>query len=158
MRFLGILGLLLILSQPAFAGCYTQAEAEAEQAIRIHSELMVIGLNCQHLTPAGQTNLYQSYRKFTDNHYSLFSQYEKTILGYYSRTKTKNPESALNALRTEFANKIALDVAKMRPDLFCQHYMPRIRRASTMSDDDIRKWAATFYPGHPTLKPLCAAK
>lgn len=135
--------------------CYTQSEAEAEQAIRIHSELMVIGLNCQHLTPAGQKNLYQSYREFTSRHEMLFAQYEATMLGYFLRTKASNPEAKLNTMRTEFANKIALDSAKMRPDLFCGHYMPRIQRVSTMAKSDIQKWAATFFPGHPPLHRIC---
>jgi len=139
-------------------GCYTQAEAEAEQAIRIHSELMVIGLNCQHLTPAGQKNLYQSYREFTSRHEMLFAQYEATMMGYFLRTKQTNPEARLNTMRTQFANKIALDSAKMRPDLFCGHYMPRIQRVSTMAKSDIQKWAATFFPGHPPLHQICGKK
>jgi hypothetical protein len=139
-------------------GCYTQVEAEAEQAIRIHSELMVIGLNCQHMTPAGQKNLYQSYREFTSRHSDLFARYERTMLGYYARTKSTNPEAKLNTMRTEFANKIALDSARMRPDLFCGHYMPRIQRVSTMQKTDIQKWAATFFPGHPPSQPICGQK
>ena len=137
------------------SGCYTQAEAIAEQAIRIHSELMVIGLNCQHMTPVGQKNLYQSYREFTARHSHLFAAYENTLLGYYQRTGSGNAESDLNVMRTQFANKISLDAAKMRPDLFCNHYMPRIQKVSTMGNDDIQKWAATFFPGHPPSKPVC---
>ena len=42
-----VFGFVLMLATPAFAGgCYTAREVEAEQAIRIHSELMVIGLTC----------------------------------------------------------------------------------------------------------------
>lgn len=145
----------VITVRPIQKACYTQQEAVAEQAIRIHSELMVIGLNCQHMTPAGQKNLYQSYREFTAAHSGLFAQYEATLLAYFVRTGSPGPESALNALRTDFANKIALDVAKMRPDLFCNHYIPRIQRVSTMNRGDIQKWAATFYPGHPPTKPIC---
>ena len=50
---------------PAATGrqCYTQEEAEAEQGIRIHSELMVIALNCQHMTPKGWKNFYQQYQE-----------------------------------------------------------------------------------------------
>src|SRR5687768_12155513 len=93
--FLVLLGLLAI-AQPAFAdmpvvtvrptvvsACYTKDEAIAEQAVRIHSELMVIGLNCQHMTPAGQKNLYQSYREFTARHSSLFARYETTLMNYF---------------------------------------------------------------------------
>lgn len=161
---LGFLGLV----RPAFAdiplfkahpkgasACYTKEEAIAEQAIRIHSELMVIGLNCQHMTPAGQKNLYQSYREFTAQHAKLFAQYEATLMGYFARTGASKPEASLNTMRTEFANKISLDAAKMRPDLFCNHYMPRIQRVSTMGSADIQKWAATFFPDHPVAHPLC---
>ena len=45
---------VMMLCAPAFAKCYTSKEVEAEQGVRILSELMVIGLNCQHLTPKGQ--------------------------------------------------------------------------------------------------------
>lgn len=170
MRFLSVFGAVLALvsfSQAALAeaivtvkptrvsGCYTQEEAVAEQAIRIHSELMVIGLNCQHMTPAGQKNLYQSYREFTARHSNLFASYENTLLGYFSRTGASNPESSLNTMRTQFANKISLDAAKMRPDLFCNHYMPRIQKVSTMGNADIQKWAGTFFPGHPVSHPIC---
>ena len=40
---------MTVMPLNAFAAqkCYSAAEAEADQGIRIHSELMVIGLNCQ---------------------------------------------------------------------------------------------------------------
>ncbi len=137
------------------SACYTKDEAIAEQAIRIHSELMVIGLNCQHMTPAGQKNLYQSYREFTARHSMLFAQYEATLMGYFLRTGAANPEASLNTMRTAFANKISFDAAKMRPDLFCNHYMGRIQKVSTMNKADIQKWAGTFFPEHPVSHPLC---
>lgn len=147
--------LAMPMAQAAGKNCYTQAEAEAEQAIRIHSELMVIGLNCQHMTPAGQKNLYQAYREFTDKNVGLFSAYETTLLNYFKRTGARDAEAEINSLRTAFANKISLDAAKMRPDLFCNHYMPRIQKASVMGRNDIQKWAATFFPSHPVSHPIC---
>ena len=47
------------------AGCYSAVESEAEQGIRIHSELMVIGLNCAHMADADGNNLYVQHSKFT---------------------------------------------------------------------------------------------
>ena len=47
MRLFALVSLFFIFSsQSVFASCYSSKEAEAEQGIRIHSELMVIGLNC----------------------------------------------------------------------------------------------------------------
>jgi hypothetical protein len=169
MKFLLSLLFVLSLSVPALAedgtvisvsptrvdGCYTQDEAVAEQGIRIHSELMVIALNCQHLTPAGQENLYQSYREMTSRNADLFSGYENTLIDYFRRTGSGSPEGQLNILRTQLANKISLDAARTRPDVFCSHYMPRIEKAAAMTRGQINKWASTFYPGHPASHPVC---
>lgn len=137
------------------ASCYTNDEAEAEQGIRIHSELMVIGLNCQHMFSAGSKNLYITYREFTSEHAKLFEAYEEDLLTYFSRTGARNPEAALNTLRTAFANKISNDAARMRPDMFCNRYAPRISKVANMDRATLQRWAGTFYPSHPVTKPIC---
>ena len=53
------------------------------------------------------------------------------------------------------AAKISNDVASMRPDVFCSRYAPRITKASSMGQMDVRRWASTFYKSHPVSKPLC---
>jgi len=156
MRFLLCLIAVALFSAPALAACYTTSEAEAEQAIRIHSELMIIGLNCQHKTAAGQANLYGQYKQFTAKNGSLFAGYEKVLISYFRRAGG-NEEKCLNDLRTRFANKISLDAARMRPDMFCQYYAPRIKKASAMTGAQLRQWAATFFPSHPPSQPVCAA-
>ena len=159
MKFLLTVLTVLAFSQTAMAApsCYTQTEAVAEQAIRIHSELMVIGLNCQHMYKANGQNLYGAYRNFTASNIKLFAAYERSLMEYFSRTGAGNPESELNSMRTIFANKIANDAARMRPDQFCKNYAGRIEKVANMSQADIKKWAATFYPSHPTTKPICAS-
>ena len=81
--FLFVLG---TLPASAAAACYTPDEAEAEQGIRIHSELMVIGLNCQHMARAGKKNLYLEYRDFTARHAQVFSDYETRLIRYFRRS------------------------------------------------------------------------
>ncbi len=148
---------VLLSSQAMAASCYTMPEAESEQGIRIHSELMVIGLNCQHMYKANGKNLYAAYRTFTANNIKLFAAYERNLMEYFRRTGSPDPEAQLNSMRTIFANKIANDSARMRPDQFCKHYASRIEKVANMSQSDIKKWAATFYPSHPTSKPICAS-
>lgn len=139
----------------AASNCYTPVEAEAEQGIRIHSELMVIGLNCQRNYRANGENLYAAYRKFTAANGKLFAEYETKLISFFEATGSRNAEGDLNNLRTAFANKISLDAAKMRPDMFCYRYAPRIEKVQKMNDAALRNWARTSYSSHPTTTPLC---
>lgn len=157
MRFILLAVIALIIAAPVQASsCYRAQEVEAEQGIRIHSELMVIGLNCQHMTPRGYKNFYAQYREFSARHGDLFAGYEKILLKHYRKNGGK-AEARLNALRTEFANKISNDAAKLRPDVFCAQYALRIPKADRMSREQVRQWAATIYPGAQISRPLCSA-
>lgn len=160
MRFLTLLASAIIFfaaNSAQAAGCYSAVEAEAEQGIRIHSELMVIGLNCQHMGKREGMNLYGQYRQFTADHGSLFAKYEDILMSHFRKNGVKKPEASLNTLRTNFANKISNDVADMRPDVFCSKYAPRVTQASKMSREEVRRWAAKIYPSHPVSEPLCTA-
>lgn len=166
MKFLALLLAVTLLSSTAIAetrirvgaDCYTPLEAEAEQGVRIHSELMVISLNCQHLTPPGQENLYAQYRKFTAKNAALFSTYEMLLIKHFKQRGDSDPEREMHTLRTMYANKISKDAAVMRPDAFCSAYMPRIQKASTMDQGQLHKWASTFFPGFGPSRPICASR
>ena len=148
--------LLSFASSAAYAAsCYNLSEAEAEQGIRIHSELMVIGLNCQHMQFKDGSNLYLKYRDFTSRHSGLLSGYENTLMEYYRRTGQGNPETKLNTLRTSFANKVSRDAAEMKPHNFCNQYARRIFQVDNMGRQDLRKWAATLHKSHPLSAPVC---
>lgn len=156
MRLFLLTAILILTALPAYASsCYRAQEVEAEQGIRIHSELMVIGLNCQHMTPPGYKNFYAQYREFSARHGDLFATYEKVLLNHF-KENGGGAEAKLNALRTEFANKISNDAAKLRPDVFCANYALRIPKADRMDRDQLRQWASTVYPGTQTSRPLCA--
>ena len=146
-----------LISVQAQAACYSRDEAEAEQGIRLHSELMVIGLNCQHLFQVNGQNLYGAYRDFTSKHEQLFAEYERVMLRYYETTGAMSPEKELNALRTEFANDISMAAAASRPDLFCQDNAPRISTAVSMNKADIRYWATARDNDHAVSRELCVA-
>ena len=149
-----VLALSLFASSGAKA-CYTAREFEAEQGVRIHSELMVIALNCQHMTPRGWKNFYQQYQEITAKNSSLISGYEKTLIGYYKREGVANPELKFHDLRTSFANKVSMDAARMRPDIFCATYAPRLPKVDRMSKADFKQWASNILPGHPVSEPIC---
>jgi hypothetical protein len=149
-----LLGVMLS-SSSAFAKCYSPKQAEAEQGIRIHSELMVIALNCQHLWPKDQKNLYVQYKEFTKENESIFAGYEKTLIKFYKSEGLSSPEKHLHEVRTAFANKISKDAAVMRPDGFCKAYAPRVPKAAKMNKDALHKWASKVFPSHPVSHPVC---
>jgi len=159
MRFILLTLFAFMIAAPASASsCYRAQEVEAENGIRIHSELMVIGLNCQHMTPAGYKNFYAQYREFSARHGDLFATYEDVLMRHFKKNGKGSAEKQLNTMRTEFANKISQDSAKLRPDVFCSQYALRIPKAAGMSRDEVRQWAATVYPGTQISQPLCAAQ
>jgi hypothetical protein len=146
----------LLIAGPVQAACYSAKEAEAEQAIKIHSELMVIGLNCRHMTPRGWKNFYAQYREITQRHQPLISNYEKTLISYNSRNGgAGKAERKLHDLRTNFANKTSTDAAKMRPDVFCATYAPRIPQVAKMSTSEFQQWAASTATQERLSKPIC---
>lgn len=135
--------------------CYSPTEFEAEQGLRIHSELMVISLNCQHVHHVNG-NLYMQYKDFTRRHGNLISAYEQTLKNYYTRAGNVNPEKSINDLRTSLANRISNDAARMKPNVFCKVYGDRITQALRMDRNKLRRWAATPFEGHPVSRPICA--
>ena len=157
-KYLCVAVCLVFFTLPAAATdqCYRADEAEAEQGIRIHSELMVIGLNCQHMGMRAGHNLYGQYRQFTADHADLFAAYEGTLMAYFKQAGAASPEQSLNALRTKYANKISQDVAAMRPDVFCARYAPRVVKAAELTQQDLKDWASTFYDDYPVSKPFCS--
>lgn len=145
---------LTITVNPMGRACYTPEEAEAEQGVRIHSELMVIGLNCQHMTPPGWQNFYLQYQGITRKHSSLISGYERTLINHYAQNGRPDATRALDDLRTTFANKVSTDAALMRPDIFCSKYAPRIPKVDKMSASEFRQWASN-YQGQRLTEPMC---
>jgi hypothetical protein len=154
--FAALGGMGIPQARAAGKACYRADEAQAEQGVRIKSELMVIGFNCAGMSSHyGSQNLAADYSRWAARHSKLFSDYENKLLAYYKRQGEKNPEASLVTLGTVLANKVATDAAHMRPDLFCAKYAPRISKVSTMDDATIRRWSATFFPGHPPSHPVC---
>lgn len=157
MRILLSLMILLVSANIAnAAGCYTSDEVEAEQGLRIHSELMVIALNCQHVSHQNG-NLYIQYKDFTRQHQDLIANYESTMKSYYRKNGSANAEKAINDLRTSLANKVSTDAARMKPNVFCKYYGSRIGQALAMDRAKLRRWASTVFPSHPVSRPICAS-
>ena len=135
-------------SGSVFASCYSQSEARAEQILRIHSELMVIGLNCQHR--ANLVDPYRDYQNFTARFLHIIQNNENMLQTYFLRQGNNNPSRSVHDLRTNIANKISTDAAA-RPDGFCAVYGPRLAFARRIGQRELLQWAMKY----PVSKPLC---
>lgn len=154
MRNLFLILIMILLPNLALAQqCYNAEQLEAEQGLRIHTELMNIALNCQHLAAVG-TVLTQQYEQFTHRNVDLIEGYENTLRAFYASEGT-NPEATLNTFRTMMANRIAQDAVRLQPNVFCKAYGDRIVQANGMSREKFRKWAQTVFPGYPITRKIC---
>jgi hypothetical protein len=133
--------------------CYSAADFEAEQGVRIHSELMVIGLTCLKM-PEGQ-ELYGKYQDFTLKNSSLIAGYETDIINHYASEGVAEPEQKFHTLRTDLANEIARQAVSMSMLSFCQQFSPRIDAALSMDEPKLRRWAQHVWPGQPPSEPVC---
>jgi hypothetical protein len=145
--------LFLLASVSSAEACYTTKELEAEQGVRIHSELMVIGLTCLKM-PQGQ-ELYRKYQTFTQEHSALIGGYETDLINYYGSQGASNPEQKLNTLRTNLANEVSRRAISMSILNFCQRFSSRIDQALSMDESKLRRWARRVWSTQPPSEPVC---
>jgi len=145
---------LLSVSLPVSAACYSRAEVSAEQGLRIHSELMQIGLNCMEILR--QPNLYNNYRQFTKQNSHVINGWENTMTSYFARSNGGNGQRDFHDFRTRIANEVSSSAARMRPDVFCHNHVKRLNSAMVMSQQDVVQWASAS-GGQLPSRPLCAS-
>lgn len=152
--FIALMGLTVVAAHEAQASCYTPTEIEAEQGIRIHSELMVIGLTCQKMPGVGG-NLYAKYQAFSQKNQATLALYENNLMSYYRKQGHSNPERQLIDLRTAFANAISRQAVQTSMVGFCKHFGSRVDQALQMDQSTFRKWAQHVWPEQPTTVRAC---
>jgi hypothetical protein len=96
-------------SSQALASCYTPKEAAAEQAIRAHSELMVVGLTCA--SYFNEPLLFNRYAIFTNQHLQDIQAHEKVMIDYFAKTAEGNPKRRFDHWRTSIANAVSTRAA-----------------------------------------------
>lgn len=118
MKYWALLLLALILPVPAMAGaCYPVAEQDAEQLVRLHSQLMVITLSCR--TGADGTPLSPAYQQFTKTNLTQIKAAENTLMQWHRQHGGGNGEARMDKIRTEFHNEYSFKLAKQTPLGFC---------------------------------------
>ncbi len=118
--FISLFVFIALASAPAFAArqCYSPAELNAEQTLRLHSELMVITVTCKQGSRA--QDLVSAYTGFTRNNIEMLRQAEQTMIHYYQNIEGSDGIASLDTLRTRLGNEYGQQIADVSAPIFCQ--------------------------------------
>jgi len=135
-RFL-FAAVLIICSAPAFArpACYAPKQVQAEQLLRLHSELMVITATCREGSDGRA--LSPAYASFTQKNIRVLHDAEQTMIAYYRATEKGDPVEKLDHLRTKLGNEIGQKVAVVSAPSFCEMYRDRVEQFAAATSKDI---------------------
>lgn len=135
-------------------GCLDGEEYEAEQGLRIHSELMVIGLTCEKMPE--WPGIYADYKRFTLKNEQLIGGYENRMIQLFRQDGLSKPDKELHNLRTRLANNLSRQAITMSTKTFCDTYGSRVKQALAMDSGKVRQWAQQVWADNPTSQPMCS--
>jgi hypothetical protein len=137
----------------AKSACYSPAEYDAEQAVRLHTELMVIGLTCNAIE--ADRKLFSKYQQFTTKNRNSLMNWEKVLIGHFRETDKSNPTRKFDDFRTVVANEIAQRSALLTPPVFCQTHSDIVDQALSMSDSDLKRYLSESKNDQIGVAPPC---
>jgi len=142
---------LMMQAFPATAGegCPALSRVEAEQAMRLHSELMVIGLTCQkyYRKPA---NIYGKYQEFTVENADFLRGAEDGLVASMGAKQ-------FHALRTRIANDASQRAAVMTPMAYCRTNAGFVGEVLALSSEGVRAYVRRLAEGARQQAPGCMA-
>jgi hypothetical protein len=127
--FAGMTILFLVSLARAADQCYSPDQMDAEQLLRLHSELMVITVTC-HQGSHGE-NLVPAYTSFTKTNIKALHAAEKTMIAYYHSVYGGDGIPKLDELRTRLGNEYGSKIAEMSAPVFCAMYRDKVLQMCT---------------------------
>jgi hypothetical protein len=116
----------------ATQGCLRPAEAEAEQAIRFQTELMVVSETCHE----------QTYPQFLHRNRIALAEYQRRMIERYRRAGAPQPKASLDTYMTRLANETALRVSNEPVDVLCREQADFLATAKTLDAKKFRRYIA----------------
>ncbi|MBV8061662.1 MAG: hypothetical protein JO126_08490 [Alphaproteobacteria bacterium] len=151
--------IFLLLPVPAWAGqkqCYTPAEQDAEQLLRLHTELMVVAITCKQ-DEDGQ-DLIAGYTAFTNAHVDALHDAEGTMTAFYNSHFSGNGTARLDKLHTQLANEYGQKIANLSAPGFCGQYRQEVARLYKATAAELGAQVKTMNDAGMSRLPLCGAK
>jgi hypothetical protein len=155
MRLLSLFLLLACFALPQMAvakECYSLEEFEAEQGLRLHTDLEVIALTCKY--DGYRRPLRQSYGVFVRKYSKWIKNWENVIARVYaSRGGSRN--EVIDNFRTSLANNKSHEASEMIPRQFCIAYANWVPAVASWSPEQVLQYVRTPDAKRPAKKPPC---
>lgn len=152
-----ILAILILasLSSPAFAGgkCYSAEELQAEQLLRLHSELMVITVTCKQ-SSIGR-DLVRAYTGFTQRNINQLKDAEQTLIEFYQQKYGGKGVSRLDTLRTKLANEFGQESANLSAPTFCAQRRDKVITMYDSPPKSLQAASMKSYKDSRNYEPVC---
>ena len=126
--------------------CMTEAEMAAEQAIRLHTSMMVTGLTCHgfYREPA----LFDRYQEFTFEHQRRLGNAQDTIAGFLARYRSGNRSRLYDTYQTQIANAESRLVADATAPTYCRLRRDQYYTAAGFSQADFDAFVELMVDHH----------
>lgn len=98
--------------------CMTEEEMAAEQAIRLHTSMMVTGLTCHSFYR--EPTLFDRYQQFTFEHQGRLGDAQDTIGRFLARYRSGNRDRLYDTYQTQIANAESRLVADASAPTYCR--------------------------------------
>lgn len=126
------------------APCYLPAEAEADQAIRLRADLMVIGETCKD----------PSYARFLERNRDTLTAYEQILTEHFGRDGSKSPDASMQAYVAGLENEARLRAAASPS--FCADAFELVATTQGMRPDELRSYAVSQAEARQQDYAVCA--
>ncbi len=146
-------------SGPATPACYNRSEHAAEQLMRLHTEMMVVGLTCRTVVPDKKP--FDLYQDFSVKNRALLSSSEASLIAFYKRSGGGNATRQFDMFRTELANEVSRRASTIGIAQYCANFVDRSAAAKDLTADDLRTLTSDEKSAdlmHLASRPLCDVK
>lgn len=150
---------LTISYLPAFASnsqCYSPNEVQAEQLLRLHSELMVITVTCAQSSSGD--SLVPLYTGFTHTNLSALHQAEQTMMNYYKTNFSGKPVDSLDRLRTRLGNEYGQKIADLSAPEFCKRFRDKVATFYSETPEQVLQESLEMVKTSGSEHPVCGSQ
>jgi len=125
--------------------CYSAADVEAEQAILLQTNVMVISSACKDTV----------YGEFRARNKDAIIRYQKAMIDHFRRAGSRNAQSDFDRWNTSLANEISLKQGALPMGQVCQQATEMMKLASTLDEKGLHDYAVAKATSAADSHPRC---